>query len=125
MKTVFIINPMAGQGTNTEKLIDKIQEVSFFLNKNVGLHVTSSPGDAELFVKEYCKIHGAARFIACGGDGTLGEVVSGASECSDAQVGVIPLGTGNDFCRNFARGSKFSSISAQIEGKTTKCDVIR
>lgn len=125
MKTVFIINPMAGQGTDTEKLIDKIKEVSLFLNEDIGLHVTSAPGDAECFAKEYCEIHGAARFIACGGDGTLGEVVSGASECPDAQIGVIPLGTGNDFCRNFAQSNDFLSIAAQIEGESTKCDVIR
>lgn len=125
MKTVFIINPMAGQGPDTEKLIDKIKEVSLFLNEDIGLHVTSSPGDAECFVKEYCKIHGATRFIACGGDGTLGEVVSGAFLCPDAQVGVIPLGTGNDFCRNFTQSDDFLSIAAQIEGESTKCDVIR
>ena len=33
MKTVFIINPMAGQGTDTEKLIDKIKDISLFLSQ--------------------------------------------------------------------------------------------
>ena len=124
MKTVFIINPMAGQGTDTKELLDKIKEVSLFLNEDVSLHVTSSPGDAEHFVKEYCRIHGAARFIACGGDGTLGEVVSGAALCPDAEIGVVPLGTGNDFCRNFGQSGDFLSIAAQIKGESTKCDVI-
>ncbi|WP_338729661.1 YegS/Rv2252/BmrU family lipid kinase [Haladaptatus sp. DJG-WS-42] len=41
--------------------------------------------------------------VACGGDGTLNEVVRGVAEAealSDVELGVIPAGTGNDFADN-------------------------
>ena len=82
-------------------------------------------GDASDFVREYCSRHGAARFIACGGDGTLCEVVNGAIGCDCAEVGVIPIGTGNDFTRNFGFQYDFNDIEAQLCGETTKCDAIR
>lgn len=125
MKTVFIINPMAGQGTDTQMLIDRIKEVSSYMGEDVTLYVTTAMGDAERFVRDYYQRHSAARFIACGGDGTLGEVVNGVMDFPDAQIGVVPLGTGNDFCRNFSHCCDFSNIAAQIKGESTKCDVIR
>ncbi|MCA9085959.1 MAG: diacylglycerol kinase family lipid kinase [Planctomycetaceae bacterium] len=39
--------------------------------------------------------------VAAGGDGTINAVVQGLAEANfSAALGVIPLGTGNDFCRN-------------------------
>src|SRR5687768_16696927 len=48
--------------------------------------------------------NGAAYAIAVGGDGLLNEVANGYMLCSDAikkqaAIGVIPQGTGNDFCK--------------------------
>ena len=41
--------------------------------------------------------------IAAGGDGTLNEVVNGIGEnLGEGRVGLIPLGTGNDFARSIA-----------------------
>ena len=125
MKTVFVINPMAGQGKNVEKFILSIKETAEKLKTDIEIYITKSVGDATDFVHKYCENNGAARFIACGGDGTLGEVVNGAIEFQNAEIGVIPMGTGNDFRRNFKNESEFSDIEAQISGKTTKCDVIR
>lgn len=125
MKTVFVINPKAGQGKSTDKLILNIKETAAKLCAEVEIYNTKSVGDATDFVRDYCNKNGAARFIACGGDGTLGEVVNGVIDCGGAEVGVIPMGTGNDFRRNFDENSAFSDIAAQITGKTTKCDAIR
>jgi len=124
MKTVFIVNPKAGQGKGIDQFIDKIKTVSQKLGCDTEIYTTKSVGDATEFVKNYCEKYGAARFLACGGDGTLGEVVNGCVNCHDAEVGVIPLGTGNDFCRNFKTESSFSDIEAQLLGKTEKCDAI-
>ena len=125
MKTVFVINPMAGQGKNTEKFILNIKETAEKLKTDIEIYITKAVGDATSFVHNYCEKNGAARFIACGGDGTLGEVVNGAIEFQNAEIGIIPMGTGNDFRRNFNGKSEFSDIEAQISGETTKCDVIR
>ncbi len=125
MKTIFIINPKAGQGRNLRPLIDSINKARNDTGADVEMYITTARGDAERFTRNYCADNGAARFIACGGDGTLGEVTNGAIESVDSQIGVLPIGTGNDFCRNFASEYNFSDIVGQIYGGTEKCDVIR
>ncbi len=125
MKTVFIVNPKAGQGKNIESLISSIKECVSSNEFDAEIYVTKRVGDAKRFVKEYCTECGPARFIACGGDGTLSEVLNGAIECEGAQIGVLPIGTGNDFCRNFDKSTDFLDIKSQIISSAEKCDVIR
>ena len=117
MKTLFIINPCAGQGKGIDQLIKKINST------DAEIYITKSVGDAEVFVREYCKQNTPVRFIACGGDGTLNEVLNGAFGKDNVEIGVLPIGTGNDFCRNFSKN--FSDIESLINGITVKCDAIR
>ncbi len=124
MKTVFIVNPMAGRGKNIQKLIDSIHSVSKACGTVAEVYITKAADDARQYVKSYCEDFGAARFIACGGDGTLNEVLNGAIECEDAEIGVIPIGTGNDFCRNFDN-SYFKNILSQMASPCTSCDAIK
>ena len=124
MKTVFIINPKAGQGKNIDTLAENIQNTAEALKKDYELYYTKCAGDAKAFVAEYLRQNGPARFIACGGDGTLNEVVNGAISYEDAEVGVIPIGTGNDFCRNFGSADAFGNIKAQFLSGSQKCDAI-
>ncbi len=125
MKTVFIINPMAGQGKYIDKLIKKIADVASEIKADAEIYITKAVGDAQRFVSEHCEKFGAARFIACGGDGTLSEVINGAIDFKDAEIGVIPIGTGNDFCRNFDYAGDFTNIVNQIKGNIVKCDAIK
>ncbi|MBQ4110111.1 MAG: hypothetical protein IJC74_04435 [Clostridia bacterium] len=125
MKTVFIINPKAGQGKNICRLKEKIEKYIEYNEADAEIYVTKSVDDARRFVAEFCRKNGSARFIACGGDGTLNEVLNGAFGQEGAQIGVIPAGTGNDFCRNFNPSFDFSDIENQIKGKAIKCDAIR
>lgn len=120
MKTVFVINPKAGKEKDIEKLISDIKNEA----QDAEIYMTKAPRDATEFVSNYCAENGPARFIAYGGDGTLSEVVNGAVGYDGVEVGVIPSGTGNDFCRNFP-GANFKSIAAQLNGETLSCDVIR
>ena len=125
MKTVFVINPMAGNGKSIEKLKDEIKNVTEKLKAETEVYFTKAVGDATTFVKKYCEKYGAARFIACGGDGTLSEVVNGVTGYNDAEIGVVPIGTGNDFCRNFNERKRFFDVKEQITAKPKKCDVIK
>ena len=124
MKTVFVVNPRAGQGKNAARLIDSIEKHILSVNPDAQIYVTRCADDARAFVNDFCKTYGPARFIACGGDGTLNEVLNGAIDFKDAQIGVMPFGTGNDFCRNFDADFDFSSIENQLSGSTVKCDAI-
>ncbi len=125
MKTVFVVNPKAGQGKEISKIINSIKETAERIKADAEIYITKAVGDGERFVREYYRENGGARFIACGGDGTLGEVLNGAIENQESEVGVMPMGTGNDFCRNFDASSDFMNIEAQIKGESVKCDAIR
>ena len=63
----------------------------------VEVHVTWNAGDAEQ-VAALAADRGTDVVIACGGDGTLNEVVNGL-DGRDVPLGVVPLGTANDFAR--------------------------
>ncbi len=122
MKTVLIINPCAGQGGNLQQLARKIESLSGF---DTEIYITAAPGDATRYVRQFCETSGSARFIACGGDGTLNEVLNGAIGFENAEIGVIPVGTGNDFCRNFSFADGFEDVLSQVTGETMKCDAIK
>lgn len=122
MKTVFIVNPCAGQGNSAKFLIDKLNALPLDEKE---IYITKSVGDATRFVSRYCENYGPARFIACGGDGTLSEVLNGAIHFENTEIGVIPIGTGNDFCRNFENRDLFNDALAQTVGRSVKCDAIR
>ena len=124
MKKLFVINPMAGKGTDALSFAAEINKVAEELNEDVEVYITKEVGDARRFVREYLNENGATRIIACGGDGTLGEVLNGAANFPDCEIGVIPRGTGNDFCRNFVGDLEFENIAAQIKGECIKCDAI-
>ena len=64
---------------------------------HVDVHVTYERGDAEALARR-AAAQGADVVAAVGGDGTLNEVVNGL-DGSDTPLGVIPLGTANDFAR--------------------------
>lgn len=126
MKHYFIINPAAGQG----KIQDELKECIVASAKKNGvdyeIYHTKCEGDAENYVRQTCQtLEDEARFYACGGDGTFSEVANGAYGCDLAQITVVPVGTGNDFVRNFDRSELFMDMDAQIKGEAVATDVIR
>ncbi len=123
-KIVFIVNPYAGKGRKTEAFLAEIQTLMQQHPEQVMLYTTKAIGDGQRFVEEYCNTYGPARFIACGGDGTFNEVLNGAIRCPDAEVGILPIGTGNDFSRNFPNRERFYNIRGQLMGKIVPCDAI-
>ena len=67
------------------------------IGHTIEVRVTSEKGDARRFVAETGEVD---LLIAAGGDGTLNEVVHGLMELSTTArppLGVVPLGTANDF----------------------------
>lgn len=63
--------------------------------KGVKAFLTEEPGHAAHLAKEAPE---GARVVAVGGDGTVHEVLSGVAGAGKA-LGVVPLGSGNDFAR--------------------------
>ena len=68
---------------------------------DVDVRVTWEAGDSSLFATEAAK-EGIETVIAGGGDGTVNEVLNGLAnvEGNASALGVIPLGTANDFARS-------------------------
>ena len=63
----------------------------------VAVHVTFEAGDAAALARAAAR-RGVDAVVAVGGDGTLNEVVNGL-DGYDVPLGVLPLGTANDFAR--------------------------
>ena len=63
----------------------------------VRVHVTWEQGDAERLAAAAARA-GSDAVVAVGGDGTLNEVANGLAG-GDVPLGIVPLGTANDFAR--------------------------
>lgn len=68
---------------------------------------------------------GARLIIACGGDGTISEVANGIlSAGSDAELGILPSGTGGDFRKTIGIPGRAAGAARIIrEGQTRSIDV--
>ena len=129
MKHYFVVNSHAGKGNKVEALAENIKSVCNSRNIEFEIYLTQSVGDAETFIKNTCRKYEnsdvTCRFYACGGDGTVNECVNGIAEFENHELSVIPIGTGNDFVRNFGEAADFFNIEAQLDAISTKCDVIK
>lgn len=127
MKHYFIINPAAGKKHTTHDLMSKIVSAANAEDIDFKIYETKAKGDATRYVSEKCKKHPEKelRFYACGGDGTMNEVVNAAAAFPNAEVAVVPVGTGNDFVKNFSEAKHFMNMKRQILGKAVEIDLIR
>ena len=92
---ILIANPISGKGKAKD-----VAEQGYAALTESGqqgqLMLTSASGDAKRFAHEAVSA-GIQFVVACGGDGTLHEVVNGIATVPDVTLGVLPCGRGNDF----------------------------
>lgn len=124
MRDVFIINPAAGQEDSTVSLTNQIREV---YGDDCKILITQGVGDALLKAKAEAETGDEVRIFACGGDGTSFEVLNGIVDHKNASIGVIPIGSANDFIKYFGFNSKpkFLDLKSQREGSLIPIDLIR
>ncbi len=125
MKHIFVINPAAGQGKSLGFIKAKIEAVAKKYSLDYEVYITEKKGDGIEYVEERAKSGEELRFYACGGDGTLYDVVNGAYGYKNVQVAVVPLGSGNDFIRLFGSQEDFLELENQIEGVPVELDLIK
>ena len=125
MKHIFVINPTAGKSDSRQKIYDMAEA----LRKNHGLDVecilSKRQGHAIELTRRLCESGEALRFYACGGDGTANEVANGVAGYDNAAMTVIPVGTGNDFLKNFGpMAADFKDAENLWDGPQFPLDVI-
>lgn len=125
MRHIFIINPMSGSFNQSETTIAEISKYHYIDSE---IYVTKSKKDATRFVKEYIKNNPdeETRFYACGGDGTINEVMAGlvGADKSLFSMTCYPVGSGNDYIKIFGGKEKFMDMKKLIEAKNKEVDVI-
>ena len=121
MRTRIICNPGAGRADDRALVEEQLKQFP-----SASVHFTADAGDATRLAREAIN-HGYDRVIAAGGDGTLNEVINGiAPDFDRVQVGLIPLGTGNDFARMLALPDSVEDcIDLLSEGHVQPTDVVR
>jgi len=95
LPTFLIFNPRSGAGKNI-KLVPHV--IAHFKAKNIPFEyrVTTGPDDARKIASQVKNTFDI--IVAAGGDGTVNEVVNGIGG-SNCILGILPLGSGNDFAR--------------------------
>lgn len=124
MKYVFIVNSNSGKNELKDSLFNQLKKYKNKLDYEI--YFTKKEKDATMYVEEYCKTYkDDVVFVACGGDGTLNEVVNGAVNHSNAIVTCYPCGSGNDFVKVYGGKDKFLNLDNLINGIETKIDVMK
>ena len=125
MRHIFIINPTAGKRNCTAVLMEMAKGLEARHGLQVECILTKSQGYATEAVKSIAASGEAVRFYACGGDGTANEVANGVVGMENAAMTCIPVGTGNDFLKNFGdKASLFADPENLWDGPQFPLDAI-
>ena len=122
MKHLFIINPAAGSRNRTAEYTADIRRLCAGLDYEIA--VSQAPGQCRRLARQAAQTGEEVRIYACGGDGTLNEVASGAAGFPNAAVTAFSGGSGNDFVRLFGDPKAFSDLSRLLDAESTTFDLI-
>lgn len=117
-----IINPNAGRQGATAlaaRLCATLRQAGVPVQEVL----TGGMGDARRIAAERAASHSLV--VACGGDGTLSEVISGLMQVDDPpDVGFLPIGSTCDVARNFKLSSKPEKAAHELlEGISYPLDI--
>lgn len=94
----LFFNPTAARGRAKSRL-PTIEKLLRDNSVEPDIHCSTSMGDLEQQIRAAVD-SGVERLIVAGGDGSVHEAVNGIMRADkDAALGVIPIGTGNDFAK--------------------------
>ncbi|MFQ7002949.1 MAG: diacylglycerol/lipid kinase family protein [Ruthenibacterium lactatiformans] len=124
MKHVFIVNPVSGKADASLYLVPRLIDAAAGAGVDYAVELTQHAGHAAEIARQYGDDGGPVRLYACGGDGTLNEVFTGAYPYKNAEVASVPCGSGNDFVRNFGAAEDFLSLADNIAGTAVPVDLV-
>lgn len=124
MRHIFIINPTAGKTDKTQELREQIHKLQTC--DPVEVYITKCAGDAKRKAEQEASQGDAVRIYACGGDGTANEVLTGVAGHPNCALGIIPLGSGNDFVRGLdpLKREDFLDLQKMVDGEEKSIDLM-
>lgn len=121
--SLLIINGKSANNNALRKAVYQLREEGFDLQ----VRVTWESSDIRRFVQEAIDMQ-AETLIAAGGDGTLNRVVSELLHLSPSSLptlGIIPLGTANDFATSAQIPQDMgNALNLAVKGRAIPIDVI-
>jgi len=123
IKVSLLVNPLAGKG----KALSVAKELQIFLNQlnaETDLLVPESRSEVDEVISNSLN-SGIDRLITVGGDGLINQTVNVLAE-TDTTLGIIPVGTGNDFARSLGldSGGLFEQAQKALSS-AVKVDLIK
>ena len=127
MKHLIVFNAGAGKNKERADAFRKQIEESF-KGLDYEIYETEGPRAVIPFLKKYLNENkDTVRVYACGGDGTVHEVVNGLVGFPNAELAILPVGTGNDFVKTYGVMNdvvdQYRSFKPLIEGQPIEIDV--
>jgi diacylglycerol kinase (ATP) len=122
MTTPYVIfNPAAGASTDVDAVLAQLKRLN-----PAAVCITRKRGDAQKFAREALRKK-CNYIVTAGGDGTLNEVVNGLARCRrEICMGLVPLGTGNDFARTLGLTTAIEeNIDILLAKKNKPIDLVR
>ncbi len=119
---LVIVNPKSASGSTRDKWSATASDFRAHFGP-FSVAFTKGPGDG-IDLAERAAKSGRKFIIACGGDGTINEVANGILRSGiDAELGVLPSGTGGDFRRTLGLPLGTREAAAALrDGETRHID---
>ena len=125
MTHLFIINPAAGSRNRTDDYSEVIHKLCREKGVAYEVRVSTAPGECRRIAREAAQTGEEYRIYACGGDGTLNEVVQGAAGFDNVAVTVFSGGSGNDFVKLFDDPKAFFDLERLLDAQEDTFDLIK
>jgi diacylglycerol kinase family enzyme len=133
-KHLFIINPKSFHKKKKLQCIINAIDAYFAARKSQRdflIHITEFPRDSIIVIRKYMQNQEkgtSLRVYSIGGDGTSFCCLNGIMGLADAELAVMPFGSGsgNDFVRAFGEGhlAVFRNVALQAAAGTIPTDII-
>ncbi len=116
----FIINP------NIKKLAALLDGIAVRC-KEAGVPFDFHEGESAEETREIARklsSEGPVTIVAVGGDGTVCDVLNGIAVPEDVSLGILPMGTGNDFAASAKLPAGLAALDLILHGEATPVDFI-
>lgn len=123
MRAALIVNPKAGRGAG-RRLGPQIERLLCAGGLECTTYISGAPGEVTAYAAKACHA-GWDTIVVVGGDGSVNEAVNGIMEAGrPARLGVVPVGTGNDFVEAAGIPSDWRAACERVRaGRVREVDV--